>query len=135
MAIFPVFLTVMRHAVAYAGTRIVVVHIIEDDAAVADALAIALGDLDHHPVTYRDGESFLAAADPSQDDWVIVDLGLPGRSGADVVRELMKRADPPSILAISGKPRVKLLRQLQDLPDLTVLRKPLSIEMLAAAMA
>jgi len=112
----------------------VVVHIIEDDEAVADALSIALGDLDHQPVTYRDGETFLAEAAPSKDDWVIIDLGLPGRSGAEIVRDLMALSDPPSILAISGKPRVKLLSQLRDLPGLRVLRKPLSIEMLTAAM-
>jgi len=135
LGMFAVFLTMARHAVAIAGNTRVVVHIIEDDEAVADALAIALGDLDHHPVTYRDGETFLAGAEPAHDDWVIVDLGLPGRSGTEIVRELMKRANPPGILAISGKPRAKLLHQLRDLPNLTVLRKPLSIEMLTAAMS
>lgn len=114
---------------------LVIVHIVEDDEAVADALAIALEDLDHCPVTYRDGETFLAGANPSAEDWVIVDLGLPGRCGTEVVQELMSRANPPGIVAISGKSRTSLLRQLRELPDLRVLRKPLSIETLTAAMA
>jgi len=113
----------------------VIIHIVEDDEAVADALAIALEEMEHRPLTYSDGESFLAAAAPTADDWVIVDLGLPGKSGADVVRDLLDRPAPPGIVAISGKPRMKLLQQLQDLPDLTVLRKPLSIDMLTAALA
>ncbi|MHA7773974.1 response regulator [Roseibium sp. M-1] len=117
------------------GRLQVVVHIVEDDAAVADALAMVLEDLDHQPVTYGDGESFLARAAPAAGDWVIVDLGLPGRSGADVVRELMKLPVPPSILAISGKPHVSLLQHMRGLPGLTVLRKPLSIDMLTAALA
>ncbi|MGX1498081.1 FixJ family two-component response regulator [Labrenzia sp. MBR-25] len=111
-----------------------VVHIVEDDEAVADALAIALEDLDHHPITYKDAESFLTGAALTADDWVIVDIGLPDKCGTEVVRELMDLPTPPSILAISGKSKVNLLRQLRELPDLTVLRKPLSIDMLTAAM-
>lgn len=112
-----------------------IIHIVEDDAAVADALAIALEAQDHRPMTYRDGESFLAEALLTADDWVIVDLGLPGKSGADVVRELLDRPETPGIVAISGKPRTTLLQQIRDLPNLTVLRKPLSIDMVTKALA
>lgn len=111
-----------------------VVHIVEDDAAVADALAMVLEDLDHQPVIYCDGESFLAQAKPASEDWVIVDLGLPGRNGAEVLRALLQLPAPPRLLAISGKPRAKLLQYLRGLPCLRVLRKPISIDMLAAAM-
>ena len=113
----------------------VIVHIVEDDEAVADALATALEGNDRQSVTYRDGETFLAEAVTSPDDWVIVDIGLPGKNGADVVRDLMSRDNPPSVVAISGKPRVKLMRQLKEMPNLTVLRKPLSIDMLMAALS
>ncbi|WP_269583324.1 response regulator [Roseibium sp. Sym1] len=112
----------------------VIVHIVEDDEAVADALAVVLQALDHHAVTYRDGETFLASGVPSAGDLVIVDLGLPGRSGSEIVQELKNRNDPPSIVAISGKSHTKLQRHLRDLPDLTVLRKPLSIEMITAVL-
>ncbi|WP_422375299.1 response regulator [Roseibium sp.] len=113
----------------------VIIHIVEDDEAVADALAIALEAQDHRPKTYQDGETFLAEAMPSAEDWVIVDLGLPGKSGADVVRELLNRPEIPGIVAISGKSRINLLQQIRDLPNLTVLRKPLSIDMLTKAIA
>ncbi len=116
------------------GLQYVVVHIVEDDEAVADALAMALEDLDHRPRTYPDGETFLARARIATDDWVFVDLGLPGRSGADVIRDLLDSGQPPNIVAISGKSRTNLLRQLRELPDLKVLRKPLSIEMISDAM-
>lgn len=95
---------------------------------------MVLEDLDHQPVIYCDGESFLAQARPSAEDWVIVDLGLPGRNGAEVLRALLQLPTPPSLLAISGKPRAKLLRLLRGLPRLKVLRKPISIDMLTAAM-
>lgn len=112
-----------------------VVHIIEDDEAVADALALALEHLDHSTRIYLDGETFMEQAHVSDGHWVIVDLGLPGISGADIVRDLKRLAMPPKIIAISGKSRVKILQSLKELRDLTILRKPLSIDMLTAAMA
>ena len=111
-----------------------VVHIVEDDDAVADALAIALADLEHHPQTYPDGETFLARADVVPDDWVIVDVGLPGKSGIDIVRELLDLCRPPNIVIISGKSRTNLLHQVREMPNLKILRKPLSIDMLTEAM-
>jgi DNA-binding response OmpR family regulator len=113
----------------------VVVHIVEDDAAVADALAMVIEGLNHRPVTYPDGETFFNKAEVSGNDWVIVDLGLPGMSGTDVVRTLKNLKETPSLIAISGKSRTKLVRQLRELPELRILRKPLSIDMLAAALA
>ncbi|WP_299479655.1 response regulator [uncultured Roseibium sp.] len=112
-----------------------VVHIIEDDEAVADALALALEHLDHSIRIYLDGETFMAQAHVSDNDWVIVDLGLPGISGAEIVRDLKRLAVPPKIIAISGKSRIKILQSVKELPDLTILRKPLSVDMLTAAMA
>lgn len=113
---------------------LLVVHIVEDDLAVADALATILGVLDHQPKIYPDGETFLAQAEVSEADWLIVDLGLPGVSGVDVVRELEKSPSRPNIVAITGKSQTNILRQTMELPHLKVLRKPLSIEMLTHAM-
>jgi len=113
----------------------VVVHIVEDDLAVADALATILGDLDHQSVVYPDGETFLTQANVSEADWVIVDLGLPGVSGADIVREMEGSPARPKIVAITGKSRTNILRQTVELPNLKVLRKPLSIDMLTQVMA
>lgn len=112
-----------------------IVHVVEDDEAVADALAMAIKGLDHQAVTYKDGETFLQNATPSERDCVIVDLGLPGKNGAEVVHELMALTAPPNIVAISGKPRIKLVQYLHDLPELRVLRKPLSTKMLAEVLS
>ncbi len=118
----------------FLGLFCVIVHIVEDDVAVADALAFTLEHLDHRPRIYKDGETFLAQANLSACHWVIVDLGLPGVSGAEIVKKLKSLAIPPKIIAISGKSRVKILRQMREMQDLTILRKPLSIDMLTSAM-
>ncbi|PVB62907.1 response regulator [Labrenzia sp. 011] len=111
-----------------------VVHIIEDDVAVADALALALEGLDRPSRVYPDGESFISGAEISAGDWVIVDLGLPGMSGTEIVRILERMPRPPKVLAISGKSQAKLTQHLKEIPELKILRKPLSIEAIAAAM-
>lgn len=107
-----------------------IIHIVEDDSSVADALAVALEDENTHPVTYPDGETFLSGAKVSASDWVIVDLGLPGMSGAEVVRELERSGHPPQIIAISGKSRTNISETVRLVPHVKVLRKPLSIHML-----
>ncbi|WP_299811547.1 response regulator [uncultured Roseibium sp.] len=112
-----------------------IVHIVEDDSAVADALALALEGMDRRSRTYPDGEAFLAGATLSSEDWVIVDLGLPGVGGTEIVRMLSLMPDAPKVLAISGKTQATLTQHLRELPDMKVLRKPLSIEAISAAFA
>ncbi|GAA0777756.1 response regulator [Roseibium denhamense] len=110
------------------------IHIIEDDPAVADALAIALSDLDYRTEVYRDGETFLNEAIVSDSDFVIIDLGLPGMSGADVISHLQSQDRSPRVIVISGSPHKRLLRQLKGIQSLTILRKPLSMEMISEAI-
>ncbi|KZM51418.1 response regulator [Labrenzia sp. OB1] len=112
-----------------------IVHIVEDDEAVADALALALEGMDRRSRIYPDGEAFLAGARLSSEDWVIVDLGLPGVSGTEIVRQLLLMPNAPRVLAISGTTQATLTRYLRELPDMKVLRKPLSIEAISAAFA
>lgn len=112
-----------------------VVHIVEDDEAVADALSTVLGVLGYHPAVYRDGETFLSDAFVGSDDLVIVDLGLPGMSGVDLVKQLRSLPLLPRIILISGKPQARLDRHMRGIADLPLLRKPLSMQALAEAVA
>ncbi|MDN3718519.1 response regulator [Roseibium salinum] len=84
---------------------------------------MALEGLEHRPVTYPDGETFLARAELASEDWVIIDLGLPGISGVDVIRKIRHLPDPPRILAITGKPQARLLTHLKALPGLKNIAK------------
>lgn len=112
-----------------------IVFIVEDDLAVADALSTALSNLDYTTAIYHDGETFLNEADPACEDVVLLDIGLPGMTGMEVAQLLSARARAPRVIAISGKPRFDLQQHLRSFPELTVLRKPLSVAALAAAVA
>lgn len=107
------------------------IHVIEDDNAVSDALNIVLTDFGHTVVCYPDAETFLAQPVPTSDDVVVVDVGLPGLNGDAVIKRLNDMQAPPRIIAISGKPKNLLNRSLEGLSKLTLLRKPLSISALS----
>jgi FixJ family two-component response regulator len=107
------------------------IHVIEDDSAVSDALNIVLTDFGHTVVCYPDAETFLAKPLPTSDDVVVVDVGLPGLNGDAVIKHLNSLKVPPRIIAISGRPKNLLNRSLDGLSQLTLLRKPLSIAALS----
>ncbi|MEJ8473327.1 response regulator [Roseibium algae] len=106
------------------------IHIIEDDPAVSDALAIVLSGLGHDTQCYFDAETFLSQPIPGTDDVVIVDLGLPGIGGEEVAKMLSGQSEPPRVIVISGRSQALLQRSLPDIASLTVLRKPLSLSTL-----
>jgi DNA-binding response OmpR family regulator len=108
----------------------VAVHILEDDPGVSDSLQTLLRNLGHDAFVYPDAESFFRAEPPRGTDTIIVDLLLPGISGARVIRWLRGLREPPRVIAISGQPQTAINLQIRELGQLQVLRKPLSPAMI-----
>ncbi|WP_210215586.1 response regulator [Mongoliimonas terrestris] len=98
--------------------------IVEDDPSVADALKGLLAAAGFDVRAYGSAEAFLKAGPPNGDDTVVIDLGLPGMSGAALLRHLGDRADPPRLVAISGKSSRVIEREMRGLNPVPVLRKP-----------
>ncbi len=111
-----------------------VVHVLEDDFGVSDALQLWLEQIGHEVRLYPCAEDFFGAEPPHGDDLVFVDLGLPGASGADVIRWLGGLPHAPRVVAISGKSRADIRRQMSTFGELPVLRKPLSEENLLSCL-
>jgi FixJ family two-component response regulator len=107
------------------------VFILEDDAAVCDALCLFVEQLGHTVRSFGDAESFFAAGVPSGDDTVIIDIGLPGIDGSTVVSWLNALADAPRVLAITGQSHTLIRDFLEGMPAIELLRKPLSATELA----
>jgi FixJ family two-component response regulator len=104
----------------------VLVSIVEDDPGVSDSLQFLLQAVGHEVRTFRDAESFMAGQIPGGDEIVIVDLGLPGKSGADAIRWLLAAEQPPRVICISGQAQKMIDESLRGLRATQVLRKPLS---------
>lgn len=108
------------------------IHILEDDPGVSDSLLMFLKGMGHDAYAYPDAESFLEIAPPGPDDTIIVDLLLPGISGARVIRWLQDLKRPPRVIAITGQPQAAIEKQTTGLRNVQVLRKPLNAETIAS---
>lgn len=102
------------------------VHIVEDDPGVSDALRMLLHNLGHQTQVWLDGESFVSEAAPDESDIVIIDLLLPGISGAAVIRWLRTRDVTPRIIAMTGQPYGRIEQEVRGLQLPALVRKPLN---------
>jgi two-component system, LuxR family, response regulator FixJ len=79
------------------------VYVVDDDAAVRDALSVMLTLEGFQVFGFADGESFLAAVRCDRPDCIILDVHMPGRSGLDVLKELQQqRTCAVPLFIISG---------------------------------
>lgn len=116
------------------GIKTVTIHIVEDDPGVGDSLALLLGEIGHQVEVYPDAESFFEHTPPGPQDTVIVDLGLPGVSGVQLIRWVARLSTPPRVIAITGQSRRAITELFgDDLPPV-LLRKPLTEEALVALL-
>ena len=72
--------------------------LVEDEAALADALRFALEREGYAVDVARDGRAALDAFDDSRTALVILDLMLPGMAGLDVCRAIRERSDVPVVI-------------------------------------
>lgn len=100
------------------------IYIVDDDPAVAKALA-SVGDLLQLPVrSFSSGEQFLAQVSPQAGGCLILDLMLAGQSGLDVLRHFKQQHASLPVIVISGHATVALAVEAMELGALTVLEKP-----------
>lgn len=106
------------------------VHIIEDDPSVRDALGELCRSFGRRVALYDSCKAFGAGDQCVGNDVVLVDLGLPDASGTEIVRKVRNRPWPPRVVVISGLSQGEISRAMQGLEQVTVIRKPLSPDIL-----
>ena len=104
--------------------------IVEDDAVVADLFRGCLSELGHVPLIAVNAESAIDALGDAPDA-IVMDLALPGMSGADLLQhhEIRRRGIP--VVAISGIATEDQANEILRLGALDFVRKPLSLNRLA----
>jgi two-component system alkaline phosphatase synthesis response regulator PhoP len=72
--------------------------VVEDEMRIAQLVRDYLQHAGFEVVVAGDGESALASARGRRPDLVLLDLGLPGRDGLDVARELRRSSNVPIVM-------------------------------------
>ena len=91
------------------------VFVVDDDAAVRDALALLLRSVGLRAETYGSAADFLAAHDPGRPGCLLLDIRMPGMGGLDLQRELIAHGSIVPVISITGHGDVTMaVRALQD---------------------
>jgi DNA-binding response OmpR family regulator len=81
--------------------------VVEDEVRLTRQIAAALTEADHDPVIVYDGESALDRALESSFDLIIIDVGLPGIDGFEVLRRLRSQHGANRVLMLTARGEVK----------------------------
>jgi two-component system, LuxR family, response regulator FixJ len=79
------------------------IYVVDDDAAVRDALSLVLSLEGFHVSGFAEGNSFLAAVRRHEPDCIVLDVHMPGRSGIDILKELHSEHCAIPLFIISGQ--------------------------------
>ena len=112
-----------------------VVHIVDDDPAVRDALSLRLRLRGHRTETFESAESLLAAVTPASCGCVMADLRLPGMDGLALQAELIARGIGMPVIIITGHGDVASAREAFRNAAVDFLEKPFDAEGPTAAVA
>ena len=77
--------------------------IVDDEPRLARHVASALIEAGHDPTTVHDGEEALKTAGTAAFDLIILDVGLPGMDGFEVLRRLRAQHIPSRVLMLTAR--------------------------------
>jgi len=76
--------------------------VIEDDPRMVDLLRTGLSERDHSVMTATSAEQGQQLVDAEQFDAIVLDIGLPGRSGYTIAHHLRERHNRPAIIMLTA---------------------------------
>jgi excisionase family DNA binding protein len=117
-----------------AVTRTVTVLVVDDDPAICDLFASALGGEDRRVLTATDGERALDLARQSPITIAVLDLIMPGLDGVEIFRRLRAVNAQLPVIFVTGYPDSSLLQQALMIGSFTVLAKPVGVQRLRSAV-
>ena len=112
----------------------VVVAIVEDDVSVRESLPDLLNELGYAAQAFASAEEFLASVAVCDARCLILDIGLPGMSGPDLRRDLIRRGFSIPTIFITGRADLGIAHGLLVGGGIACLFKPFSDQDLRAAL-
>ena len=106
--------------------------VVDDEPAIRRFLRTSLTAQGHQVIEVEDGEPALEAMRRSPADVVILDLGLPGLDGFEVIRRLREKGSTVPIIVLSSRTDEKGKVEALDLGADDYLSKPFGVDELHA---
>jgi len=110
------------------------VHVIDDDEAVRESLAVVLEMADLPNRTYASAPKFLEVAGALDGGCVVTDVRMPEMSGLDLVRRLKERGISLPVIVITGHGDVPLAVEAMRAGVVDFIEKPFEHEALLASI-
>jgi FixJ family two-component response regulator len=110
------------------------IHLIDDDAAVRDSLALLIGTIGLRVQTWSDPLAFVAGFDRVGIGAIVLDVRMPGVSGLSLLDTLIAQGVDQPILMLTGHATVEMCRRAFKAGAAEFLEKPVNDEDLLEAL-
>ncbi|MDA3870547.1 MAG: response regulator [Gammaproteobacteria bacterium] len=102
------------------------VFIVDDDAAVRDALSLLLRNNGMHTEAFANGSTFLQACEHQDPGCVLLDMAMPGMNGHEVLATMNERGLQIPVIFLSGYGDIAMAVRAMQLGAVDFLEKPIS---------
>lgn len=110
------------------------IHLIDDDAAVRDSLALLIGTVGLRVTTWADPQAFLQGFDREGIGAIVLDVRMPGISGLTVLDTLVAQGVDQPVIMLTGHGTVEMCRRAFKAGAAEFLEKPVDDERLIEAL-
>lgn len=110
------------------------IHLIDDDAAVREGLALLIGTVGLRVTTWADPQAFLDRFDREAIGAIVLDVRMPGISGLSVLDTLVAQGVDQPVIMLTGHGTVDMCRRAFKAGAAEFLEKPVNDELLIEAL-
>lgn len=110
------------------------VHLIDDDQAVRESLALLIGTVGLRVQTWADPQAFLAGFDRTGIGAIVLDVRMPGIGGLTVLDRLVAQGVDQPVIMLTGHGTVEMCRRAFKAGAAEFLEKPVDDEQLLEAL-
>ena len=110
------------------------IHLIDDDAAVRESLALLIGTVGLRVTTWADPQAFLSGFDREAIGAIVLDVRMPGISGLTVLDTLVAQGVDQPVIMLTGHGTVDMCRRAFKAGAAEFLAKPANDELLIEAL-
>ena len=110
------------------------IHLIDDDAAVRDALSLLIGTVGLRVQPWADPQAFMQGFDRQAIGAIVLDVRMPGISGLTVLETLVSQGVDQPVIMLTGHGTVDMCRRAFKSGAAEFLEKPVNDEHLLEAL-